>query len=364
MPAACSRWPTTASIRPSTGSSPGAAASCRSRRSTCRSSLRKVIRQARFEIRVDSAFAQVIDGLRREPAGAAAHLAERRAGRAVLRAARAAASRTASRPGRTAASPAASMASRSARRSSARACSRAGATPARSPWSSWWSACAPAATGCWTPSSSPTTCAGSGRPRCRARPIAPCCAMRSRRRRCSIPMPAACCRSRPGRRRASGGLDRLLAIDHPDVVDRVLERRDRRARGEHPAREQLGARPVRIRGRRQLADLEERSALRRLGRRRLAAGTGDDLERAEGGRHIERRAHRRDPRRDLVQALQHGDLMLDHRALRLRRAWPPVRDRREADRPAAIGRRPLTAPHARALARPRTRARARRPSPG
>ena len=36
------------------------------------------------------------------------------------------------------------------------------ATPARSPWSTWSTACAAAASCCWTPSSSPTTCSSFG----------------------------------------------------------------------------------------------------------------------------------------------------------------------------------------------------------
>src|SRR5690606_17142924 len=55
--------------------------------------------------------------------------------------------------------------------------------------------------------------------------------------------------------------------------------------------------------------------LRRLGRRRLAAGAHHHLEGAELGRLVERSAHRRDPGGDLVQALENGDAVLEDRPL-------------------------------------------------
>jgi len=95
----------------------------------------------------------------------------------------------------------------------------------------------------------------------------------------------------------------------------VLERRERGARGEHPAAEQIDWRRLLVGGRRQLADLEEGGALRWLGRRRLAAGAGHDLEPAEVGRDAERGADRRDPGGDLIEALEHRQPVRDGRTL-------------------------------------------------
>ena len=67
------------------------------RASTCRAACARLIRRGRFEIRVDTAFARGHPRLRRADAGAAAHLAQRRADRALHRAAPRAATPTASR---------------------------------------------------------------------------------------------------------------------------------------------------------------------------------------------------------------------------------------------------------------------------
>ena len=70
----------------------------------------------------------------------------------------------------------------------------------------------------------------------------------------------------------AGGPARRLAIEHVDVIDRVLERRQRRARGEHPAAEHAQI-PL---ARADLVDLEKGGALGRfLGRVLLAVAHPD-----------------------------------------------------------------------------------------
>jgi len=85
----------------------------------------------------------------------------------------------------------------------------------------------------------------------------------------------------------------------------MLERRQRRARGEHPAGEQ----PHRILAPLDVVDLEERRRLGRLLGGCLAAVADDDRQRAETNAVADRRIDRRDARGDLVQALEHGDVL-------------------------------------------------------
>src|SRR3546814_86370 len=101
----------------------------------------------------------------------------------------------------------------------------------------------------------------------------------------------------------------VFAIDHPDVVDRGREGRDGGAGGEHPALEEFDRRRVGA----HVGDLEEGRRFRRLLRRLLVTGAGDDLQRAEAHRLVERRLEGGDPGGDLVEALQHGDVAGDGR---------------------------------------------------
>jgi leucyl/phenylalanyl-tRNA--protein transferase len=68
-----------------------------------------------------------------------------------------------------------------------------------------------------------------------------------------------------------GGVFRLPAVDHPDVVDRVLEGGQRRTGREHPSQEQVRWRLARL----HLPDLQEGGAFGRLLGRPLFAGPGD-----------------------------------------------------------------------------------------
>jgi len=107
-----------------------------------------------------------------------------------------------------------------------------------------------------------------------------------------------------------------LAVEHADVVDRILQRRERRARREHPAAEHL----LRYHGvalaLAHFVDLQEGGALRLLLGRVLDAGAHGDDERAEAHGFADRRIEFRDPRRGLVEPLQHGDRLGPRRSRR------------------------------------------------
>ena len=77
------------------------------------------------------------------------------------------------------------------------------------------------------------------------------------------------------RRRPGRGLG---AVEHPDIVDGVLEGRDARAGREHPAREHARAGELP-----EVVDLQEGGALGRFFRRRLAAAPRRDPQRAVTG---------------------------------------------------------------------------------
>jgi leucyl/phenylalanyl-tRNA--protein transferase len=106
-----------------------------------------------------------------------------------------------------------------------------------------------------------------------------------------------------------GGGARRLAAEQGHVVNRVLKLRDRRVRREHPAAEQaLGLLACRS-----FVDLDERGVVWRVfGRARLAVAH-QDRQRAEIDRRADRRLDLRDPRGDLVEPLQQRDRLGDHR---------------------------------------------------
>jgi len=87
----------------------------------------------------------------------------------------------------------------------------------------------------------------------------------------------------------------------------MLERRERRALREHPAAEEMLHVGVGLALRPRFVDLQERRRVGRLLRRLLVASPRGDDERAETHGLIERRFHGRDPRRGLVEPLQHRD---------------------------------------------------------
>ena len=100
-------------------------------------------------------------------------------------------------------------------------------------------------------------------------------------------------------------LQRLRALDHPHVVDRVLQRRERRAGGEHPARKH----GLPVPSRPDIADFEEGRTLRRLGGRCGQAGLGRDRQGAEAGLFVDAGGDLGHAGGDLVQALQLHDRM-------------------------------------------------------
>jgi len=83
----------------------------------------------------------------------------------------------------------------------------------------------------------------------------------------------------------------------------VFQRRQGRARREHPAAEQIRARLARL----GVADFEEGRAFRRLDRRPFIANARGNAKRPEFGRLADPDLDRRHPRRDLVETLEHGD---------------------------------------------------------
>src|SRR5688572_10630614 len=99
------------------------------------------------------------------------------------------------------------------------------------------------------------------------------------------------------------------AVDGPDVVGGVFERIERGTRGEHPAAEDLTALALFAFARRRVVEhLQVNAHFRRLLRRSLRAGAGDDVERTDAGRAAERqRVVARMPG-DLVEAADDGAL--------------------------------------------------------
>ena len=78
------------------------------------------------------------------------------------------------------------------------------------------------------------------------------------------------------------------AVQHPEIVNRIFQRRERRAGSEHPAAEEFLRRFARA----GLDDLEEGGALRHFLRRALVAGARRDLEGAELDHLVDGRGRR------------------------------------------------------------------------
>ena len=133
---------------------------------------------------------------------------------------------------------------------------------------------------------------------------------RLRRRRAAGCLGAGC-----GRRFRHRRVLPAFAVGQPDVVDRMLDRVQARARGEHPAGEDA----LDLALQRQLVDLDEAVGVRRLGRRARVADARRHLERAELHRLVDRDIEGDDAAGDLVEAGEHrgriGDVLrrrLDH----------------------------------------------------
>ncbi|MBN9023987.1 MAG: leucyl/phenylalanyl-tRNA--protein transferase [Rhizobiales bacterium] len=122
-------------------------------------------------------------------------------------------------------------------------------------------------------------------------------------------LPAAQFPPRPGARRGGrllpGRVDRggVAAVGQPDVVDRVVDGVEARARGEHPAREDAPDLAVE----RDLVDLDEGVGQRRLGRGAAVAGPRRDLQRAELHRLVDIDVEGDDAAGDLVEPGEDGD---------------------------------------------------------
>ena len=114
-----------------------------------------------------------------------------------------------------------------------------------------------------------------------------------------------------------------FAVGNPNVVNRMFDRVQARARGEHPA----GKDALDLTLQRHLVDLHESIRVRRLGRRPRVAHTRRHLQRTELHRLIDRNIERNDAAGDLVETGEHCrwiDNALrrrfdDHRVARLRR---------------------------------------------
>ena len=98
-----------------------------------------------------------------------------------------------------------------------------------------------------------------------------------------------------------------FAVGEPHVVDRVIDRMEPRARGEHPSGEQA----LDLAGQRDLVDLDERVGPRRLGRRPRIAGARRHLERAELHGLVDIDIEADDPPGDLVQSGEYRDRVVD-----------------------------------------------------
>ena len=112
-----------------------------------------------------------------------------------------------------------------------------------------------------------------------------------------------CCRAAGFASGASGDSWRLpaFAVGQPDVVDRMLDRVQARARGEHPAGEDA----LDLALQRDLVDLDEGVGVRRLGRRPRVADARRHLQRAELHRLVDRHVEGDDAAGDLVEAGEH-----------------------------------------------------------
>ena len=154
---------------------------------------------------------------------------------------------------------------------------------------------------------------------------------------------AAARRAALARRLRRRGHHRALTVGEPDVVDRMLDRVQSRARGEHPAGEDAAHLALQ----RHLVDLDEGVGVRRLGRRPRVAGARRHLQRAELHGLADRHVEVDDAAGDLVEAGEQRGLVDDllRRRLgddlvaRLRRGVGRLRGPRGADRrcgPAAV----------------------------
>src|SRR3954469_8147408 len=114
-----------------------------------------------------------------------------------------------------------------------------------------------------------------------------------------------------------------FAVGEPDIVDRVLDAVQARARREHPAREDAAVLVLK----RDLVDFDEDGRVRAFGLRAGVADARGQLQRAELHRFVDGDLERDDPPGDLVETGKHRGRVLDLVRLRLAGAAREQRER-------------------------------------
>ena len=145
--------------------------------------------------------------------------------------------------------------------------------------------------------------------------------------------PLRCRRRNSFRRGRDRRLLRAFAVGEPHVVDRMLDRVQAGARGEHPA----GEHALDLALQRDLVRLDEGVGIRRLGHGPRVAGARRHLQRAELHRLVDRHIERDDAAGDLVEAGEHRGGVRDF--LRRRRNHHFLVLRRRCGRSRGLGRR-------------------------